>query len=80
MARALRYGMVRFIVREVMFFVGFFWAFFHRALAPVPEIGCEWPPVGIEPVDSFGLPIFGTALLLTSGFTITWAQHALLLD
>src|SRR3981189_3232244 len=30
----LRYGMVLFIASEVMFFVGFFWAYFHYALFP----------------------------------------------
>jgi len=77
-ARGLRYGMLIFIVSEAMFFVGFFWAFFHRALAPTPQMGCRWPPVGIEPVDPFGFPLFGTALLLSSGFSVTWAQQALL--
>jgi cytochrome c oxidase subunit 3 len=35
----LRYGMLLFIVSEVMFFFAFFWAFFASALAPVIEIG-----------------------------------------
>src|SRR5215831_9853334 len=30
----LRYGMLFFISSEVMFFVGFFWAFFNFALFP----------------------------------------------
>ena len=30
----LRYGMLFFITSEVMFFVGFFWAFFNFALFP----------------------------------------------
>ena len=30
----LRYGMMLFIASEVMFFVGFFWAFFNFALFP----------------------------------------------
>ena len=29
----LRYGMILFIVSEVMFFVAFFWAFFHSSLS-----------------------------------------------
>ena len=33
----LRYGMTLFIASEVMFFVGFFWAFFHSSLAPSIE-------------------------------------------
>ena len=35
----LRYGMVLFIASEVMFFVGFFWAYFHFALFPEHVLG-----------------------------------------
>lgn len=35
----LRYGMILFIVSEVMFFFAFFWAFFAASLAPTIEIG-----------------------------------------
>jgi heme/copper-type cytochrome/quinol oxidase subunit 3 len=38
----LRYGMLLFIVSEIMFFFAFFWAFFAAALAPVIEIGSIW--------------------------------------
>ncbi len=34
----LRYGMVLFIASEVMFFVGWFWAFFDFSLFPAPVI------------------------------------------
>ena len=34
----LRYGMVLFIASEVMFFVGWFWAFFDFSLFPVPVV------------------------------------------
>jgi cytochrome c oxidase subunit 3 len=33
--RGLRFGMILFIVSEVMFFFAFFWAFFHSSLSPV---------------------------------------------
>lgn len=36
--RGLRYGMLLFIISEVMFFFAFFWAFFHSALAPTFQI------------------------------------------
>ena len=39
-ARGLRAGMLLFIFSEALFFAGFFWAFFHRALRPNPEVGC----------------------------------------
>lgn len=74
----LRYGMILFIVSEVMFFLAFFWAFFHSSLAPTIDIGAVWPPKGIEVLDPFDVPLLNTVILLTSGATVTWAHHAIL--
>ena len=78
----LRYGMTLFITSEVMFFVGFFWAFFHFALYPehvLDAVGpALWPPAGIETFDPFNLPLLNTMILLLSGCTVTWAHHALI--
>ena len=35
----LRYGMILFIVSEIMFFFAFFWAFFAASIAPTIEVG-----------------------------------------
>ena len=67
-----RYGMIFFIISEIMFFSAFFAAFFY-----LKSWNPEWPPANIE---SFGidLPIINTLLLLSSGATVTWAHHAIL--
>lgn len=67
----LKTGFALFIITEIMFFFGFFWAFFHCSLAPSIEIGCVWPPVGIIPINPWKLPLFNTFLLLQSGIYIT---------
>jgi len=76
----LRYGMILFIASEVMFFVGWFWAWFDFSLFPstVEAVGGTWPPKGMEVFDAFKLPLLNTLILLCSGCTVTWAHHGLL--
>jgi cytochrome c oxidase subunit III len=70
-----RYGMMLFILSEIMFFVAFFWAFFNASLFPVGGI---WPPEGISMVNPLDLPLMMTLILLLSGCTVTWAHAAVL--
>ncbi len=69
----LRMGMALFIASEVMFFVAFFWAFFHNALG-FSTSTLQWPPQGIVPLDAWELPFYNTVILLTSGGTVTRAH------
>ncbi|MDI7774713.1 cytochrome c oxidase subunit 3 [Asticcacaulis sp. EMRT-3] len=85
----LRYGMIMFIISEVMFFVAWFWIFFdmalfhgqrsgaHEAIDEVKAAWSTWPPAGVETLNPWQLPLVNTLLLLTSGTTVTWAHYAL---
>ena len=79
-----RYGMILFIASEVMFFVAWFWAYFHFSVFPSDYAAVKtatagvWPPKGTEVLDPFHLPLMNTLILLLSGTTVTWAHHALI--
>ena len=76
----LRYGMALFISSEVMFFVGFFWAYFNFLILPETQGNgmTVWPPSNIHTFDPFHIPFLNTMILLLSGTTVTWAHHSLL--
>jgi hypothetical protein len=65
--KGIQLGMILFILSEVLFFVAFFWAYFHSSLTPAVELGAIWPPLGINILNPWNVPLLNTILLLSSG-------------
>jgi heme/copper-type cytochrome/quinol oxidase subunit 3 len=75
--RGIALGMKLFIASEVMFFFGFFWAFFYFSIDPSIWVDCSWPPKGIPVINPLRFPLINTLLLLTSGMTLTISHLSL---
>jgi len=76
--RRIKIRIIMFIVSEIMFFSSFFWAYFHRGISPRVEIGQIWPPNQVEAFNPINVPLLNTAILVRSGFSITWSHHLIL--
>lgn len=77
--RGLYIGFIIFLLTEIKLFISFFWAFFHSSLNPDIAISSTWPPLGINFVYTWSLPLLGSTILLASAFVLTLSHHAFLL-
>jgi heme/copper-type cytochrome/quinol oxidase subunit 3 len=75
--RNLLAGILLFIVSEVMIFFALFWALFHSALNPSPELGSVWPPLHLLMLECSHWPTLNTALLVYSGGAANVGLYAL---
>lgn len=71
-SKSLLSAFLWFCLTEVLIFFSLFWAYFHNSWNPVYVI---WPPVGVEVINPYSIPLLNTALLFWGGLAATAAHH-----
>ncbi len=76
----LKLGIIFFILREIFFFISFFWCYFHFIFIQRGELGFQWPSKGITAVNYLRVPLLNSLLLLSSGVSLTISHNLISLD
>lgn len=74
-SRGLILGFLYFMLTEIFLFVSLFWGYFNSALNPMNLI---WPPIGIDLINPWSIPLLNTFLLIYSGIAATYGHHSFL--
>lgn len=71
------YGFMLFILSEVCFFSGFFWAYYDRFFHPTMFTGASALPFGLQPIYKSTTPFIATLLLMSSGVIFNYCAYLL---
>jgi cytochrome c oxidase subunit 3 len=74
---SLIFAFLLFLISEVLIFSGFFWSFFDRFFNGTFAFGNNSFLLGLEPVLWYTKPLYGTIVLVSSGYAANHAHYYL---